>query len=109
MGWYIAGAVVSLAISLFLCTLFADIAVEKGYSRSTYFLICLFCGILGYIWVAALPDQTLRTKVAELEGKQKEASKKPADVGVDKWVCGACQTENSMNYSQCKKCGRFRG
>lgn len=25
-----------------------------------------------------------------------------------KWVCDKCQTENSTNYSQCKKCGNFR-
>ena len=27
---------------------------------------------------------------------------------VKKWVCDKCQTENSTNYSQCKKCGNFR-
>ena len=26
----------------------------------------------------------------------------------DKWVCKNCQTENSTNHSQCKKCGQFR-
>jgi hypothetical protein len=26
-----------------------------------------------------------------------------------KWICGNCQTENSMNYGQCKKCGKYRG
>ena len=26
-----------------------------------------------------------------------------------KWICGSCQTENSVNYGQCKKCGKFRG
>ena len=24
------------------------------------------------------------------------------------WICDACQTENSTNYGQCKKCGKFR-
>ena len=25
------------------------------------------------------------------------------------WTCGNCQTVNSKNYGQCKKCGKFRG
>ena len=25
------------------------------------------------------------------------------------WTCGNCQTVNSVNYGQCKKCGTFRG
>ena len=24
------------------------------------------------------------------------------------WICDACQTENSTNYGQCKKCGKFK-
>ena len=24
------------------------------------------------------------------------------------WICDTCQTENSTNYGQCKKCGKFR-
>lgn len=27
----------------------------------------------------------------------------------DGWICGSCQTKNSLNYSQCKKCGSFKG
>ena len=26
----------------------------------------------------------------------------------DKWICGHCKATNSMNYSQCKKCGQYR-
>ena len=25
------------------------------------------------------------------------------------WVCRKCNTENSINYAQCKKCGAFKG
>lgn len=24
------------------------------------------------------------------------------------WICGNCKTENSMNYGQCKKCGKYK-
>ena len=27
----------------------------------------------------------------------------------DSWICQHCQTKNSINYGQCKKCGKFRG
>ena len=34
----------------------------------------------------------------------KEAQEERPDV----WICGNCKTENSINYSQCKKCGKYK-
>lgn len=34
---------------------------------------------------------------------------KAASVEAETWSCGNCGAENSMNYGQCKKCGKFRG
>ena len=30
-----------------------------------------------------------------------------AKVAYDKWACRECGTQNSMQYSQCKKCGKY--
>lgn len=44
------------------------------------------------------------------ESKQSTVSVVKGRITEDgKWICGSCQTENSMNYGQCKKCGKFRG
>jgi len=34
---------------------------------------------------------------------------KPIIPPAGRWICQYCATENSNNYSQCKKCGKFRG
>ena len=129
MGWYILGAAAALAINIALSIKFANIAEEKGYSRSAYLWACILLGIVGYILVAALPDTSLYEKVSALEHKLSSSTTTSSHLSSadrtstkfapavtnatitedGKWVCGACQTENSMNYSQCKKCGRFRG
>ena len=59
---YILVAIVSLIINILICTKFADIAEDKGYSHSSYFWCCFFLGITGYIMVAALPDLIARGK-----------------------------------------------
>ena len=39
----------------------------------------------------------------------KQVMSAKAIITEDGWICGNCQTKNSMNYGQCKKCGKFRG
>ena len=48
-------------------------------------------------------------RAEEKTEKKTEAPVKAVEIAGDKWICGGCQTENSSNYAQCKKCGRFRG
>ena len=31
-----------------------------------------------------------------------------APASADMWVCKHCNTQNSLNYSQCKKCGNYK-
>ena len=35
-------------------------------------------------------------------------SHESAKIVGDKWICGHCGTSNSLNYSQCKKCGKYK-
>ena len=132
--FYIIGAVLGLAISLYFCGKFAAFADEKGYSYGKYFALCFFMGIIGYIWVAALPNAALMQEVSylrrEIEKIHKEDSasneqcgdrlctsenltgrsettKATAAANGD-WICGRCSTKNSVNYGQCKKCGCYR-
>ena len=41
--------------------------------------------------------------------KEAEVRRTPPVVNAGKWVCAHCQAENSMNYGQCKRCGKYRG
>ena len=91
---YVAVAVIAFAINLCFCLAFANAAATKGYSYSTYFALCFFFGMIGYILVAALPDLTVASEetIKSLEYKlnqllkmqgvnptvQKTIEKKPA-------------------------------
>ncbi len=119
-------AIIAITINLVLCFNFAQFADSKGYSFKKYFWICFFFGMIGYAWVAALPDMGLLNKITELERKlsnienskpssSQDRLEKTSDKTTgatssedEQWVCGYCQTKNSMNYGQCKKCGKYR-
>lgn len=101
IGDYIIVAIVALLINIFICNIFAECAENKGYSRSKYFWVCFFFGVIGYAYVAALTDKDLLYRISQLE-HQFETSN-------GYWICDNCKTQNSTNYSQCKKCGSFRG
>ena len=45
----------ALTVYYLIAKKFADIAASKGYSETKYFWICILLGIIGYIWVIALP------------------------------------------------------
>lgn len=82
-------AIVALVINIIICTKFADIAADKGYSHSSYFWCCFFLGITGYIMVAALPDATLRNRIQT----QNNAISQPANSGASQSVAS-----HSPNY-----------
>lgn len=115
---YILIAIVSLIINILICTKFADIAEDKGYSHSTYFWCCFFLGITGYIMVAALPDATLRNRIRT----QNNAISQPANNGPSQavappspnykasapgsWTC-TCGRVNASYVSSCF-CGKSK-
>ncbi len=104
MGWYILIAVIVLFIHGAIASTFADYAAQKGYDKSPYFWACFFLGVAGYCMVAALPDLVLYSKLDEIASNTDITPISENNT----WICGKCKTENSMNYSQCKKCGTYR-
>lgn len=52
--------VVLLCINGFLANKMSDAAENKGYDKRTYFHICFWLGVIGYLIVIALPDLTIR-------------------------------------------------
>ena len=89
-------------------------AQEKGHDEKKYLWLCFLLGVVGYLLVIALPNNITPNNSQQITYTQKETKSEPTftkaiDIGNGKWKCGNCQTENSINYGQCKKCGRFRG
>lgn len=63
--------------------------------------------------IAMLPQESLPTILPHSKERhdvfsRASASHTPVEVTYDKWVCKECGTQNSMQYAQCKKCGKFK-
>ncbi len=120
MGWYIFFALIGIVVGLLFCFKFSSIAAEKGYSATSYFWLCFFFGMIGYIVVAALPDASITYKLNDIERKLNNSSQSAhtetraekinntSAVADNKWICVKCNTANNPEYGQCKKCGTYR-
>ena len=56
MALIVLAVTVAFMVNYFIAKKFADIAAGKGHSERKYFWICFLFGIIGYLWVIALPD-----------------------------------------------------
>ena len=56
-----------MTISIAFCVTFKGIAEEKGYKGQKYFWLCFLFGLIGYIYVAALPDLKLRSRIRDIQ------------------------------------------
>lgn len=121
MFWKLLIIAIALIIRGALASTFSDYAEVKGHDKAPYFWACFLLGVAGYCMVAALPDLVLHSKINEIISNTipaptritpSSATQIPttkATVAENRtWICGNCNTENSMNYGQCKKCGKFR-
>lgn len=104
---YCLFALVLLLVNLYFSLTFADFASQKGYPPVKYFWLCFFFMVLGYCWVAVLPDMHLQREVNVLREKVNALSTMlpKTNEPAKKWTCGDCGTENSYNFGQCKRCG----
>jgi len=63
--------------------------------------------------IAVLPQESLPTILPYSKERHDvfnrvSSSHTPDGVVYDKWVCRKCGTQNSKQYSQCKKCGKYK-
>ena len=62
---YILILFVLLSLNGFLASNASDIANDKGYEKRKWFHMCFWLGPISYIIIAAMPDQTMRSKQDE--------------------------------------------
>lgn len=119
----IVACIIVLAINCYLAALAKDIAADKGYNSSKWSVICFFCGIIGYMLVAALPDLQLRGAIRELTkaiqnsgsdtGSASTSAPQPfvvpaASSSAGPWNCKACGEKNPSGTLFCENCGEYR-
>ena len=118
--------VVAILIDMIIAGMFFAVATEKGYFGSRYFWICFFLGIVGYIYVAALPDLRARPQTVDkrfdktvyasptVTPKVQPSAENTAVSGIyeeetdtvnlSSWFCKKCQTQNTINRVCCTNC-----
>ena len=62
---YIIAIIVVLGLHIYVSSVAAGIASDKGYEEGKWFHICFWFGILGFMLVAAMPDLRARELQAE--------------------------------------------
>ena len=105
--------VVALIIHIAVTIKFSIIATEKGYDGKNYFWVCFFLGTIGFIMVAALPDQNLYYLISELQNNKASQSEKihritdhPSAPPSGSWQCD-CGRVNANYVSSCS-CGKSK-
>lgn len=54
--WFI-GAILGLSIAAYIADQFKNVAEEKGYYGGRYFWFPFLLGLIGCVYIAALPDR----------------------------------------------------
>ena len=63
---YVLAALVYLAVNFLFATLMNNVALQKGYENSHAFALVSFFGVLGMIYVLALPDLKKRAQLEDI-------------------------------------------
>ena len=105
--------ILALVINYFVASMFEKIALSKGHDSSTHsFAMCFWLGIIGYLYVIALPDLKLRGNIAANAGgvaKAKAEAKVEAKVeakrsAMDKIAPSVSGAAPSAKIYRCKDC-----
>ena len=97
IGGYIFFGLIALVCHIALCYFCGSLAEEKGHSSSSYCLLCIFFGVIGFCIVAALPDLKMRETLSGIEYKLRQLQSQSAQPPVE--PVSNTQVQHSMNSS----------
>ena len=63
---YVLAVLVYLAVNFLFATLMNNVALQKGHENSHAFALVFFFGVLGMIYVLALPDLKKRAQLEDI-------------------------------------------
>ena len=106
IGWLI-GVGIILYIQWVIAKKFEKIAFQKGYNEEIHsFAMCFWLGLIGYLYVIALPDLTIsRANINdENEKTSKELSCKKEEVNIQSYICPKCKEIVPGGIEACPVC-----
>ena len=118
IGVYILCLVIMIFIDAVIAKKFEKIAFAKGYDESIHsFAMCFWLGVVGYLYVIALPDLTLRHTDSAVTNTQKESQDEnngsfgphsnlieKAPMKAPAYVCPKCHKLISYGVPACPYC-----
>ncbi len=85
---------VLLVVQVAVAVKFSDIACEKGHGKESHsFAMCFWLGIIGYLYVIALPDRTIVQYRVPKEELKKQS-----------YICPYCKKPIPYDVESCPIC-----
>ena len=107
------GAVIVLGVNLVIASKFSAVAEMKGHDNTgTVLAMCFFLGIVGYLYVIALPDKNLYPKnetvnedVAQISTTRHTAHSTLKTETAPIFGCPTCKKPVKQGECICPNCG----
>ena len=106
MGIYIFLGIVALGVLILVdyivASKFSELAYDKGYKNSTAFHMCFWLGIIGYLYVAAMPCLTTKTVAANEKGEKGGENEESEITETTCETVDVCDPEKEVVYVEAK-------
>ena len=99
---YIIAAIIFIVINFIIAKKFENVAYIKGHTDVHAFAVCFFLGIIGYIYVAALPDRGSPNPVKNVQPKYSNRS-----VVASKYECNSVTVTDKTLAGRCMICKEY--
>ena len=94
-----------ISIAYTVALKFEAIAFKKGYGKEIHsFAMCFWLSTIGYLYVIALPDLTLRRKVIDVSENIETIKEIKPIAKTTGFFCPRCKSEISLGTSECPIC-----
>ncbi len=97
----ILGITIALVIQFFIAKQFEKIAIMKGHPNAHAFAWCFWLGIVGYIYVAALPNISLNNTIL------KNKANPTTNAAFNRYTCNSIIKTEKVTSGKCFGCYEF--
>ena len=100
-----------LLINIWICAKFANCATQKHQDSVSAFFMCFFLGLVGYLYVIALPDRgrsvsKIATPVAPTTASEEGETMKSTSTEDMRYICLEFEEFPKTSYGRCVMCAK---